>query len=542
MPPLPQQLDFGRGPLPPSAMEGAEEEEVVGEAFSMESIYDSLVVDEDDPQAPPSAAPQQQFPPWFQNVPGYTAQQLADLIWQGRLPPQVEALLRARQQQFMAQLGVAGSSPATVQPPQPSAHLLDQQRHLSQSDETAQKFGSRSDLFDRHHHTNLVYWKRNFKHMTADEIDQLVTQQRMALRFSTYAEDYHYQQTAARLYANQPPPKTAPPLTGIHRPICMEPLDAPPRTVPPELNVGVLGKIVFSSLKRPRPLVQIDVPTSQAGPERLGSSPAVAALDSGTWQRRHLLEACEDGLLLALLLADLGSVVPQLPSHEQPVFLAQQQALVAALVQVLNACVGPSVLPSLLQISKGRQLLARSLQILPVAQRLATLMVLLRAVPLLLALPPSALAAHLAPVLLATCNSLATPSALDALHTFARVFPSAPAFADAMATPFGAAILASLLAALRRGAAPPAAQWEPILIGLLNSVVPSLPSILPGVNQDHPIFAAVLHLFVLGGQEKAQWMVGSITAPLAMARDSFAAKKVDLPAPLAQLLVKVGLS
>ena len=530
---MPSKLDFGRGPPPPSAATAAvaaavddNDEDAMGDdnqSFSMESIYDSLVVDEDEEAAP---TPNQEYPPWFENFPGYSAQQLADLIWRGQLPPQVEQLLRARQQEFMASLGGAGA-----QPPQPSAHL---QHSRGGEDDSS----GRSDLFDRHHHTNLVYWKRNFQHMSAEEVDALVSQQRLALKYSSYPEDYYYQQTTARRYADGPPPRSAPPLTGIHRPICLEPLEPPARSVPAELSVGVLGKMVFSSLKRPRPLLQLDgtpPPRVAPEPERMGSSAAVCAVESGSWTRRDLLAVCEDGLLLALLLADLGAVVPQLPSHEQPMYLARQQALVAALVNLLNPCMASSVLAALLGLSKGRQLLARCLQTLPGPQRLALLCVLLgsaQELPLEDARLPQAI--------LQVCgSSLTANEALQALQALAQAFSAAALFATFVGSKLGAALLAALLASVRRGPPPATAHWQPVFAGLLAALLPSLP-LLCAPGADHPIWTALLHLLVLAGPSReGQVLRSALAPPLSEAYQRFGSS-ADLSVPLTQLLEKAG--
>ena len=313
--------------------------------------------------------------------------------------------------------------------------------------------------------------------------------------------------------------------------------------MPPELNVGVLGKMVFSSLKRPRPLLQLDgTPPARCAPspERFGTSDAVAAIESGNWTRRHLLQACEDGLLLALLLADLGSVVPQLPSHEQPVYLARQQSLVSALVRVLNPCVAPGVLPAVLQLGKGRQLLARSLLTLPGPQRLALLSVLLGAAQLLATLPADE--RRLTQAVLQVCGSGVLPAvqALQGLNALARAFTSAQAFAAFVAEPLGAALLAALLASVRRGPMPPPEVWQPALTGLLGALLPSL-AVLCAPGPDHPIWAALLHLMVLAAPGPEGTMLrGALVVPLTAARDRFG-QGAELPVSLVQLFEKTGI-
>ena len=131
------------------------------------------------------------------------------MIHKNKTPPHVEQLLRSRQAEFLRQLGSGGGGGGG--PPVPSK-LLSKSAEAQRTD----------DLFDRHHHSHLVYWKRSFKHMSADEVDALIAQQRNLLKHSTYAEDYYYQVTTSRMYGDRAPPKTVPPIMGVHRPICLE--------------------------------------------------------------------------------------------------------------------------------------------------------------------------------------------------------------------------------------------------------------------------------------------------------------------------------
>jgi hypothetical protein len=276
-------------------------------SFTMESIYDSLV-GEDDRElvspAPGGARSQNasQYPPWFSNFPGYSPQQLAEMVHKNSTPPHVEQLLRTRQAEFMRQMGGGG-------PPVPTK-LLSRSAEAQRTD----------DLFDRHHHSHLMYWKRSFKHLSADEIDGLIAQQRNLLKHSTYAEDYYYQMMTSRLYGDRVPPKSVPPIMGVHRPVCLEALEPPARPAP-DMQAGTLGKLAFSTLKGPKPLVHLGRPAPEAGPHRCTSSAALQKLERGELNVHLVLSVVEDALLLVLQIADMASVLPQLPAAEQVFFV-----------------------------------------------------------------------------------------------------------------------------------------------------------------------------------------------------------------------------
>lgn len=474
------------------------EEEGVNDASGW---IDSLVSEEDVPaarHAPPSpaqAAQQQQYPPWLYNVPGYTAKQLAEMIWNNLpIPVAVQQLLRQRQADFMAeqqrlqqqqqqqlqqqQYRAQPAPQSTPQPPVPTQLL----QNLNRSGGGGAGGGDGdAELFDRHHHTNLVYWKRSFKYMTADEVDNLLSQQRSMLKHSTYSEDYHYQQTMSRLYPDAPPPRHLPPVMGIHRPICLEPLEHPMR---PEgdMFVGVLGKIPFASLKSPKPIVSL--PGAHDGVLNPTGSRAIRALESGgaAATRGALLSVVEDGLVLALHLADIGAIIPQLPHSERAYFLNKQQQIIASLVYILNVFVvrrpeGGSLFTALLQVAKGRKLVVRCLACLPAEQKLALLLVCLSNV--------GAIAAHyveLEAALTVECAGRSVASAVSGLVALSQGFTQLSDFTAFVCSGLGASLLGGLLHSVRIGLehapATAPAQWPAIFAGLFDSVTGVLPTLL----------------------------------------------------------------
>jgi hypothetical protein len=524
-PPLPHKLDtHAASPRKASLAAEYDEEEQQG-SFSMESIYDALVGEDDEQGGPATAAAPaagQQFPPWFANVPGHTPAELAQLIYRGQLPPQIEQLLRSRQAEFMKQLG-GGEPPVPL-------------KLLSRSAEAART----ADLFDRHHHVHLLYWKRPFRHMSAEEVDALMAQQRALFKHSTYAEDYYYQQTASKVYAGRAPPKSVPPLMGVHRPVCLEPLE-PPARPPPDMQAGTLGKLAFSTLKGPKPLVQLGLPAPETGPARATSSRALALLEAGRGGTHALLSVLEDAQLLALQVADMASVLPQLPPAEQPYFLGKQQQLVGALVYILNVFVarredGSCLFGAVVRLAKGRQLLGRCLGALPLEQRSALLLFCVSQAPLLAALPDDSRTRGLHAALVRGCGAVAGPLALALLQAAGQAWTRQADFAAWAAGPFGAAVLAEALGALAR-ARPPAGSWEGVVAGLLDALFPALPQ-LAAREPDHPAIALLAHLVLLLPPPQLAAFAAAVRPVLADARVRYEGR---LTPPLRALLERLAL-
>lgn len=494
----------------------------------MESIYDALVGRDDEQGASlaasgggggggGAAAPQQQqqnqqFPPWFSNVPGYTPAELAQLIYRGQLPSHVEGLLRSRQAEFMQQLGGAGGGGG---PPVP-------RKLLSKSAEAERT----ADLFDRHHHMHLQYWKKGFSRMAAEEVDALMAQQRSLLKYSTYSEDYYYQQTAARLFADRIPPKSAPPLMGVHRPVSLEPLEPPARPAP-DMQAGTLGKLAFSTLKGPKPLVQLGLVAPEPGPHRCTSSRGIQLLEAGNRSNHAILSVIEDGHLLALEIADMASVLPQLPAAEQPYFLGKQQHLVGALVFILNVFVarredGSCLFGAVVQLSKGRQLIARCLASLPLEQRSALLLFCLSQASLLGELPADDRTRSLHAAIVRGCQSAVGSLALSLLQAAGQAFVRQSDFAAWAASPFGSAVVGELMGSLIR-APPPSGTWEGVVGGLFDALLPALPT-LAAKDPEHRAIALLLHLSLLLPPPQLAALASVTREPLTEAKAKYAGR------------------
>jgi hypothetical protein len=241
-------------------------------------------------------------------------------------------------------------------------------------------------------------------------------------------------------------------------------------------------------------------------------------LENGPWNRLHLLSVCEDGILLTLQLADLASVVPQLPSEEQPFFLSKQQELVTSLVSLLNVVVGANVFTALLQLAKGRLLLGRCLQTLPLQQRHALLLVCLGAAEQLAALPADEKVLRTA--VLQVCNHCMGDPGVGAIHALAQAFASPEAFTAFVGTSLGAALMAALLGGLRRGPPIQPQVWEPVLRGLLDCLVPVLPQLCAS-PPEHPVYAMLLHLLWMSGPVHGLLLSGAMRGPVGEAKSRF---------------------
>ena len=506
--------------------EGEENEEG---SFRMDSIYESLVGEDDNEDvqgiskdAGPSAG--QQYPPWFYNFPKYSPAQLAQMIWKGQVPAQVEQMLRARQAEFMQRMtAMQATSPQqpSPQPPQPSQLLREQNSQQQQQQQRERD----QELFDRHHHTHLIYWKRGFKYMSAEEVDSLIAQQRSILRYSTFAEDYYYQKFMSEKFPDAPPPKTFPPLMGIHRPICLEPLDHPVR---PEgdMFVGVLGKIPFSSIKAPRPIVQLQ--GRKDGVLNATASVAIQALEQGNPNKHAFLSVIEDGLLLVIHLSDMSSITPQLPAAEQPYFFMKQQHIIAKLVYILNVLVvkkesqDTSYFGEVLSFSKGRRFIGQCLGVLPLEQRMALLLVCLSNSALFCTFPEDDQRTRsLYAAVGKACSSLMIGPAVGALVAMSQGFKEMDSFASFVCSRYGAMVTACLLGCARKSLENDPhvtipSQWPSVINGLFEALSKSFVT-MTTCEETHPSWTVLWHMCVLVSPPQKLILKGLLKQPMQQA-------------------------
>ncbi len=323
---------------------------------------------------------------------------------------------------------------------------------------------------------------------------------------------------------------------------CFKALEPPARPAP-DMQTGTLGKLAFSTLKGPKPLVHLGRPVPEAGPHRCTSSAAIQKLEAGEINAHLLLSVVEDGLLLLLQIADMAGVLPQLPPAEQPFFLSKQQQLVGALVYILNVFVGrrSSLFPSLVRMSKGRLFLSRCLSSLPLEQRSALLAFCLSQAPLLAALPQDDLRTRqLSLALVRGCGGVVGTSALSLLQSVGAAFAVQQEFHSFACSPWGAAVLAELLGAVLRSR-PPAGVWEPVIAGLFEALAPLFLAMASVIAREDalPLVTLLFHLSLLASQQQLSVLVSLIRPLLSTVRSR---PGFNNSAPQLKLLLeKIGL-
>ncbi|KAM6570425.1 hypothetical protein CsatB_018410 [Cannabis sativa] len=227
---------------------------------------------------------------------------------------------------------------------------------------------------DMNNHRNDVGWPQyRSKYMTSDEIEGILRMQLAATHSNDpYVDDYYHQASLAKKSSG----------AKLRHHFCPNHLrDLPPRARPNNephafLQVDALGRIPFSSIRRPRPLLEVDSPTlsGSGGTEQkdtekpLEQEPMLAAR-----------VAIEDGLCLLLDVDDIDRFLQfnLLPDSGTQLRRRRQAVLegLAASLQLVDPLgknshtVGPVpkddlVFLRLVSLHKGRKLLARYLQLL----------------------------------------------------------------------------------------------------------------------------------------------------------------------------------
>ncbi|XP_063935670.1 protein PAT1 homolog [Daucus carota subsp. sativus] len=232
--------------------------------------------------------------------------------------------------------------------------------------------------FDASNQWNDSGWPRfRAKYMSADEIENILRAQLAATHINDpYVDDYYHQACLAKKSTG----------AKLRRHFCPANLkDHPSRArvdnePHPFLKVDALGRVCFSSIRRPRPLLEVDPPnssgtdsTDQKGMEKLGEKPL---------EQEPMLAArvtIEDGLSLLLDVDDidrylqfnhLPDVVVQLRGRRQVLLedLQSSLQLVDPLGENGNTVnLSPEddlVFLRLVSLPKGRKLLCRYLQLL----------------------------------------------------------------------------------------------------------------------------------------------------------------------------------
>ena len=228
--------------------------------------------------------------------------------------------------------------------------------------------------FDTSSHKSDIGWPQfRSKYMTSDEIESILRMQLAATHSNDpYVDDYYHQACLARKSAG----------AKLRHHFCPNQLrDLPPRAranAEPHafLQVDALGRVPFSSIRRPRPLLEVDPPNSS-----VAGGTEQKALEKPLEQEPMLAArvTIEDGLCLLLDVDDIDRFLQfnqlqdggaQLRRRRQVLLegLAASLQLVDPLSKDGNT-VGLAhkddfVFLRLVSLPKGRKLLARYLQLL----------------------------------------------------------------------------------------------------------------------------------------------------------------------------------
>ncbi|KAM3732173.1 hypothetical protein ACB098_11G040400 [Castanea mollissima] len=228
--------------------------------------------------------------------------------------------------------------------------------------------------FDTGSHKSDIGWPQfRSKYMTSDEIESILRMQLAATHSNDpYVDDYYHQACLARKSAG----------AKLRHHFCPNQLrDLPPRAranAEPHafLQVDALGRVPFSSIRRPRPLLEVDPPSSS-----VAGGTEQKALEKPLEQEPMLAArvTIEDGLCLLLDVDDIDRFLQfnqlqdggaQLRRRRQVLLegLAASLQLVDPLSKDGNT-VGLAhkddfVFLRLVSLPKGRKLLARYLQLL----------------------------------------------------------------------------------------------------------------------------------------------------------------------------------
>ncbi|XP_073141515.1 protein PAT1 homolog 2-like [Henckelia pumila] len=236
-----------------------------------------------------------------------------------------------------------------------------------------------SDASSKKSDSNIPHFRS--KHMTAEEIESILKLQHAATHGNDlYVDDYYHQASIAKKSSET---------RSKYRFCPSHPKEQSSRSrnsseSQPHLHVDVLGRVCFSSVRRPRPLLEVDPP-----PVACGDVNADQKLSEKPLEQEPMLAArvtIEDGLCLLLDVDDIDRILqftqPQdggnqlrRKRHTLLEGLAASLQLVDPLGRGGNS-VGLSpkddtVFLRLVSLSKGRKLISRFLQLLLPGSELA---------------------------------------------------------------------------------------------------------------------------------------------------------------------------
>lgn len=211
------------------------------------------------------------------------------------------------------------------------------------------------------------------KHMTSEEIESILKMQHAATHSNDpYIDDYYHQASLAKKASG----------SRLKHPFCPSHLrELPSRgrnstDQHPHLSVDALGRLPLSSIRRPRPLLEVDPPSTGSGD---GSSEQVS---ERPLEQEPMLAAritIEDGLCLLLDIDDIDRLLQHGQSQDGGIQLRRRRQMLleglAASIQLVDPlgknshAVGLApkddlVFLRLVSLPKGRKLLARFLKLI----------------------------------------------------------------------------------------------------------------------------------------------------------------------------------
>lgn len=211
------------------------------------------------------------------------------------------------------------------------------------------------------------------KHMTSEEIESILKMQHAATHSNDpYIDDYYHQASLAKKASG----------SRLKHPFCPSHLrELPPRgrnstDQHSHLSVDALGRLPLSSIRRPRPLLEVDPPSTGSGD---GSSEQVS---ERPLEQEPMLAAritIEDGLSLLLDIDDIDRLLQYGQSQDGGIQLRRRRQMLleglAASIQLVDPLgknshaigLGPKddlVFLRLVSLPKGRKLLSKFLQLL----------------------------------------------------------------------------------------------------------------------------------------------------------------------------------
>lgn len=251
--------------------------------------------------------------------------------------------------------------------------MRDQRPKSTQRSKQNMRFSHQaSDSSSQKSDNGLVQFRS--KYMTADEIESILRMQHAATHSNDpYIDDYYHQARLAKKSAESR-------LKHHFYPSHLKDLPTRGRNNTEQhshLPVDALGRIAFSSIRRPRPLLEVDSPSSGSNDGSTEQNVTVKPLEQEPMLAARI--AIEDGLCLLLDVDDIDRVLQFSPPQDGGIQLRRKRQMLleglAASLQLVDPLgksghavgLAPNddlVFLRLVSLPKGRKLLFRYIQLL----------------------------------------------------------------------------------------------------------------------------------------------------------------------------------